>query len=84
MTASTSKFRKFGFAAALLASLAALCGCDLYNTAGLWPLDFYSGYYNSYPAYGLFDPTSTIQSVVQYRQDVMDWSADAWSEYILE
>lgn len=83
MTPSTHNLRKLGLAAALLLSLATLCGCDLYNTAGLWPLDFYSGYY-SYPAYGLYDPTSTIQSVVEYRQDVMDWSANAWSEYILE
>lgn len=37
-----------------------------------------------FPGYGLYDPTGTIQSVIDYRQDVMDWSANAWDEYILQ
>ncbi len=84
MNAPTNTLKKLGMAAALLMTLASLTGCDLYGTAGLWPLDFYTGSYYAYPAYGLYDPTSTVQSVVEYRQDVMDWSADAWCDYILE
>ncbi len=37
-----------------------------------------------YPSYGLHDPTGVIQDVIDYRQDVMDWSCDAWDAYIRE
>ncbi len=42
------------------------------------------GYGGYFPAYGLYDPTNDIQSVIAYRQSVMDWSASAWDEYIRE
>lgn len=32
--------------------------------------------------YSYYDPTDIIQSVIDYRQDVMDWSVDAWDDYI--
>ena len=35
------------------------------------------------PGYG-YDPTNIIQSVIGNRLDAMDWSANAWDEYILE
>ena len=31
-----------------------------------------------------FDPTSIIQSVIGYRQEVMDWSNSGWDDYILQ
>ncbi len=33
---------------------------------------------------GCYNPTYEIQSVIGYRQSVMDWSNDAWDAYILE
>lgn len=62
----------------LVAVIGAGAGCDEW-------LDPYAylGYVDyGYPSWGLYDPTDTIQSVVDYRQDVMDWSADAWCDYI--
>ena len=55
--------------------------------AGYDPFGGYGGYTGgytdwSYPDYGLYDPTNDIQSVIDYRQDVMDWSNDAWDAYI--
>ena len=51
-------------------------GCDeLLNAAYL------GGYF---PASTYYDPYYDIQSVIDYRQDVMDWSNDAWDAYIRE
>jgi hypothetical protein len=63
-------------------------GCDggldlLGGMGGYYPDYGYSGW-GYFPDYGLYDPTDTIQSVVDYRQSVMDWSANAWSDYILQ
>jgi len=33
---------------------------------------------------GCYNPTYEIQSVIGYRQSVMDWSNDAWDAYIRE
>lgn len=61
--------------------LAAASGCDM---LGLSPY-VGTGYWgNDYPDWGLYDPYNDIQSVIDYRQDVMDWSANAWDEYIRE
>ena len=38
------------------------------------------GYYD----YGLYDPTDVIQGVVDYRQSVMESTANAWDAYIRE
>jgi hypothetical protein len=35
-------------------------------------------------ATGCYNPTYEIQSVIGYRQSVMDWSNDAWDAYIRE
>jgi hypothetical protein len=49
-------------------------GCDELLSGG-----YLSGWY---PASNLYDPTNEIQGVIDYRQDVMDWSNDGWDEYI--
>lgn len=37
------------------------------------------------PAYNSgYDATGTIQSVIDYRQDAMDWSNAAWDDYIMQ
>lgn len=51
--------------------------CDLLD-AGYGLYDF------GYGGYSYYDPTDTIQSVIDYRQDVYDWSNNAWDEYILQ
>lgn len=57
-----------GFSAVVAAT-----GCD----------ELYSGLYDGYyPSYGYYDPTLTIQSVIDYRQSVYDASNAAWDEYI--
>jgi hypothetical protein len=68
--------------ATILLSLAALVcvaagtGCDqLLGTTGA----YLNGWF---PATGLYDPTNDIQSVIDYRLDVMEASNDAWDEYI--
>jgi hypothetical protein len=43
-------------------------------------LGYYGGYY--FPSYGYYDPYYDIQSVIGYRQDVMDNAATAWDQYI--
>ena len=53
--------------------LVANVGCDTYGGMGM-----------PYYATGLYDPTADIQSVIGYRQSVMDYSADAWDAYIRE
>ena len=58
-------------------------GLDLLGGGGYYPDLGYSSW-NYFPDYGLYDPTDTIQSVIDYRQSVMDWSANAWSDYILQ
>lgn len=35
-----------------------------------------------WPDSGLYDPTADIQSVIDYRQDVLDTSNDGWDDYI--
>ncbi len=49
--------------------------------AGCVDLAGLGGYF---PASDLYDPTDIIQDVIDYRQDVMEWSANAWDEYILQ
>ncbi len=73
-----------------IACLAAAGGCDelvnLDNVASWGGLA--DPWYTSslgLPGYStLYDPTSTIQSVIDYRQGVMDSVADGWSDYILQ
>ena len=60
--------------------LVALAGCDVYSSGG-WGSGYYSGY-DYYPSYGYYDPTSDIQDVIGYRQEVMDNTATAWDQYI--
>ncbi len=64
----------------------ALAGCDT-SGYGSWGGMVNPWYTSSlglpeYPT--LYDPTWEIQSVIDYRQDVMDDVADGWSDYILE
>lgn len=76
-----------------LVSLIGSTGCDL--TGGLinpenilsWGGLVDPGYTSAiglpaYPGYGGYDPTNDIQSVIGYRQDAMQASADGWSDYI--
>jgi hypothetical protein len=73
--------------------LGSLLGGDLLggNVFGTSPLDGWVGggapvgvpvSGTTYPPSTLYDPTDTIQSVIDYRQDVYDRVNDAWDEYI--
>lgn len=64
--------------------LGAATGCDLYDLGGYGGYgDWYGGWGGyGYPASDLYDPTAIIGDVIDYRQEVMDWSNDAWDEYI--
>jgi len=78
MFANKSSLRRLVLIVALaVVALTGATGCDLLGT-GLGSLGFGFG------SYGLFDPTDTIQSVLDYRWDVMDFSNDAWNDYILQ
>ena len=44
----------------------------------------YGGWDTGYPAYGLYDPTDTIQGAIDYRLEAMENSAAGWSEFILQ
>jgi hypothetical protein len=68
--------RKTMLAGLLVAAVSALCGCNDYGLGSLIGLGF--------PDSSLYDPTAEIQSVIEYRQSVTDYYADAWSDYILE
>ena len=62
----------------------ALMGGYLNSLTGGY-LNGLGGYTKSgFPATGYYDPTSDIQDVISYRQDVMDWSNDQWDAYIRE
>jgi hypothetical protein len=50
--------------------------------AGCDELLGYYGYGYGFPSYGYYDPYYDIQSVIGYRQDVMDNAATAWDQYI--
>lgn len=62
-------------------------GCDEYSNLASWG-GLVDPWYTSsigLPAYPtLYDPTNDIQSVIGYSWEVMDWSNDAWSDYILQ
>jgi hypothetical protein len=65
--------------------LVVLVGMSAMLTTGCVPAGLAGNAYDlmsMFPEYGLYDPTADIQSVIDYRQDVMDWSNDAWDEYI--
>ena len=70
-------------AAILLAST----GCDEYSNLASWG-GLVDPWYTSsmglpaYPTY--YDPTDTIQSVIDYRWSAMDNAAAGWSDYILQ
>jgi len=52
-------------------------GCNemyYYAAMGAYSMPYWTGYVD----------VGAIQSVNSYRQDAMDWTADAWDEYILE
>ena len=64
--------------------LGAATGCDLYGMSGRGG---YGNLFGGYGGYGfpdatLYDSYYDIQSVIDYRQDVMDWSNDGWDAYI--
>jgi hypothetical protein len=52
-------------------------GCDEYGLMG----SYLGGYF---PASTYYNPYNDIQSVIGYRQGVMDWSNDQWDAYIRE
>jgi hypothetical protein len=79
MTTLKNNMRKAVLASAVLAGLAALCGCDQWTT-----YDPLLGYANFPQVTPYYDPTETIQSVWEYRQEVYDNSNAAWDEYIRE
>ncbi|MBN2447204.1 MAG: hypothetical protein JXO22_10785 [Phycisphaerae bacterium] len=89
MTAFANKTRRVLLAGVALALVAGLCGCDdLFSDSPYngwdtgWGYDYGYGYDWGYPDYGLYDPTDTIQGVVDYRTSVMDSTAAAWDDYI--
>ncbi len=70
-----------------LASTGCDYGLSALNALGaLQGLGDYEGGWNDwgFPDSSLYDPTNEIQSVIGYQQEVMDWSANAWDEYILQ
>jgi hypothetical protein len=77
MNAVANMMRRMAVVGVLLVGLSMACGCDMYGTTGY-------GYTTWYPDTTYYDPTWEIQSVIDYRQDVMDWSAAGWSDYILQ
>lgn len=44
----------------------------------------YNGWSTGYPEYALYDPTSVIEDVYTYRQEVYDNVNAGWSDYILQ
>ncbi len=69
--------RMLGLLSLGLAAIFTATGCDYSSMVGL----------GGYPDCSLLDPnycSDIIGSVIDYRQDVMDWSNNAWDEYILE
>jgi hypothetical protein len=66
---------------ALLAAWLVFAGC-VEMAPDAWMYGYDPMFDPGYPAWGLYDPTADIQSVIDYRQDVMDWSNDAWDAYI--
>jgi hypothetical protein len=81
MKAMANAMQRLAVSCVILAILSTLTGCDLY---GVNPYAWTSPVYTDtwFPASDLYDPTWEIQSVIDYRQSVMDWSNDAWSDYI--
>ena len=73
MTTLKNNMRRIAVAGVMLAALVSMGGCYDYGLGNLG-----GGWGGS----SLYDPTSTIQGVIDYRQDVMDRSADAWDQYI--
>ena len=57
---------------------AILVVCGLFVAATSFGCDMYG-----LGSFGLFDPSYLIGSTDAYRNDVMDWSAQAWSDVIL-
>ena len=97
MRTPTNKMRQAVLMGLALVALGTSVGCDDLLAPAMYTPDYgtslyggwndygsWGGYGSTYPDYGLYDPTNVIQDVVDYRQSVMDWSADAWSDYILQ
>lgn len=89
-TAIRSKVQRALVISALAGSMMfqfGLGGCDgmgdPFGGYGYYPDYGYSDW-GYFPDYGLYDPTDTILSVNDYRQDVMESTADAWDAYIRE
>ena len=76
----------------MIASLVGLVLVVLFCNVGCYETGYQNGYIDPWytssiglPAYPtLYDPTNDIQSVIGYSWEVMDWSNDAWSDYILQ
>ncbi|MBP7744959.1 MAG: hypothetical protein KA383_02430 [Phycisphaerae bacterium] len=99
MKALGNTMRRMAVVSAMAAVLVAACGCDLgltslLNTVGtlsnlggtdLWDTGGWdTGGWDTYPDSTLYDPTATIQSVIDYRQDVYDNVNAGWDEYIMQ
>jgi len=99
MKALGNTMRRMAVVSAMAAVLVAACGCDLgltslLNTVGtlsnlggtdLWDTGGWdTGGWATYPDSTLYDPTATIQSVIDYRQDVYDNVNAGWDEYIMQ
>lgn len=65
-------------------TLSNLGGTDLWgwDTGGWDTGGWDTGGWDTYPDSTLYDPTDTIQSVIDYRQDVYDNVNAGWDEYI--
>ncbi len=72
--------------------LSSLLGGDLLGGGGLlsgapigtWPQVSIPVTPTTFPPTTLYDPTNDIQSVIDYRQQVMEDSASGWGDYILQ
>ena len=89
MNTLKNNMRRMAVAGVMLVALVSMGGCYDYglgNLIGLGNLVDYTGGWDTggtyWPDTSLYDPTADIQSVIDYRQDVMDTAADGWDDYI--
>ena len=83
MTTLKNNMRRMAVATVMLVAVISMGGCyEAANLVGGLGSLLGAGGDPGYIWTGGYDPSSTIQGVVDYRQDVMDRSADAWDQYI--
>ena len=91
-TLKNNTMRRLAVASAMLVvAMTSMGGCYDYglgNLIGLGNLVDYTGGWGTggtyWPQTTLYDPTNDIQSVIDYRQNVMDNVATGWDDYIMQ